>query len=552
MTSSIIFPAPKTFQVQSWKLDDKQLKVTLQSLSPEAHCPLCQQRSSRIQSRYQRTLADLPWCGWSVQLTVQVRRFFCDRHDCRRRIFVERIEALASAYARRTQRVQQLVWQLGYALGGEAAVRIAQHLAILLSASTLLRQLRRLSQTNQLPASVPATHIGIDDWAFRRGHQYGTIIVDLQQQCPIDLLSNREADTVVAWLKAHPEVKLISRDRSGSYADAARRGAPQAVQVADRWHLLKNLREVLERLLHRYSVQIKAVADQQAPRPSASPASIDVTPECAVQHVSRTTAQVQRAHRHQQVHDLRQQGWPLLTIARQLRMNRATVRRYLKTTCYPPRAARPKGKRQIDPFLAYLQQRWEAGCQNARVLHQELQVQGFCGAYAAVKRAVKPWRTRCAQNQPANLNLPSARQVSWWLVNLKPPAKQPLTAEQRDQRQYQRRFVATLGQHCPAIKRAQRLANQFIAYVRKRQVEHFEEWLTAARNSQITELMNFATGLLSDKAAVRAALSEPWSNGQTEGQINRLKCIKRQMYGRANLDLLRIRVLPPLKFTTAP
>ena len=128
------------------------------------------------------------------------------------------------------------------------------------------------------------------------------------------------------------------------------------------------------------------------------------------------------------------------------------------------------------------------------------------------------------------------------------PAKQPLTTEQRDQRQRQRHFITELGQHCPLIKRAQRLANQFIAYVRKRQAEHFEDWLTAARNSQITELVNFATGLLSDKAAVMAALSEPWSNGQTEGQINRLKCIKRQMYGRANLDLLRIRVLPPLEF----
>ena len=314
MTSNFVFPAPNTFQVLRWHQSNQQLYVTLQSLSSEARCPLCQQPSSRIQSRYRRTLADLPWCGGSVQLTVQVRRFFCDQSNCQRRIFGERIDELASPYARRTQRLQQLVWQLAYALGGEAAVRMARYLAIALSASTLLRQLRRLSQSTPSPTATPATHIGIDDWAFRRGHKYGTMIIDLQQHCPIDLLPDREADTVASWLRSHPDVKLISRDRSGSYADAARRGAPQALQVADRWHLLKNLREALERLLHRYYGQIKTVAGEQAPRLPKDSSTAQTAPELTGSHVSRATAQAQRVHRHQQVHDLRQQGLPILTI----------------------------------------------------------------------------------------------------------------------------------------------------------------------------------------------------------------------------------------------
>ena len=214
--------------------------------------------ATREHSRYTRRPGDLPCVGRQVHLQLNVRRFFCDNPACQQRTFVERLPGVVRSFARRTTRLAEAQRQIGLALGGEAGTRSATQQAMPVSADTLLRL---ASHSELAPAATPKV-LGVDDWAWKKGQTYGTILVDLEQRCVVDLLADRTADTLATWLQAHPGVEIISRDRGGSYAEGARRGAPDAVQVADRWHLLANLREALERLLTRKH----AALPERAPR----------------------------------------------------------------------------------------------------------------------------------------------------------------------------------------------------------------------------------------------------------------------------------------------
>ena len=258
-------------------LDVENLTVHLATTAPTAACPRCGSDTRRVHSRYTRRLDDLPCLGRRVRLQLAVRRFVCPQSDCPRRIFAERLPGFAAPWARTTDRLRQTQTDIGSSLGGEAGSRLAARMAMTTSPDTLLRRVKRLKNE---PAGPPRV-VGIDDWAWRKGQRYGTIVVDLERSDVIDLLPDRDAETVAAWLKAHPGVEVVSRDRSATYAQAATEGASQAEQVADRWHLLKNLREAVERVLERHSAVIDAALkatetpteparDAAAPEPDAA------------------------------------------------------------------------------------------------------------------------------------------------------------------------------------------------------------------------------------------------------------------------------------------
>ena len=551
---SLLLPKSLRLRATAGSVQGNVLQVTVESAQSTASCPDCGTPSTQVHGHYVREPSDLPWGGLTIRLHLPVRRFACPQEACPRRTFGERFPSFLEPYQHQTHRLQQALRAVGYAVGGEGGARLVGRLGIAISPDTILRQLRR-----QVPAPLTSPRVlGIDDFAFKRGQRYGTLLVDLEQRQPVDLLPDRQAESVAAWLKGHAGIEIISRDRAGAYAEGARLGAPQAVQVADRWHLLKNIRETLERLLPQYHHAIRRAAMGVATEPSTPVAGAStpeiVTSEPAVTPVSLTRVQREQARRrdrrlarYHEVVRLHQDGLPVRAIAQRLRMHRRTVRRFIRAGGFPERATPAVRPSQLDAYRGYLRQRWEAGCHNATALWHELRAQGFQGGRTLVNRAIQPWRRPRPDQSPRaskslapptsrSLTIPSPRQVSGWLLDL---AK----ATDKGTQAYQRAFVERLCEANPPIKTAQELARELVRLIKERQALAFPGWLEQALHSGVPELEGFARGLQHDQAAVTAALTEPWSNGQVEGQINRLKCLKRQMYGRANFDLLRLRVL---------
>jgi len=530
-------PASLGFRFIYAHLDRKSVILELTPIAAEAACPACGQLSNRIHSRYYRILRDLPCMGIPVKLKLQVRRFFCDMPTCPKRTFAERIAA-ATAYARKTHRLTETLRRIGFAIGGEAGSRLSVHLGITTSGDTLLRLI------HSTPVVTPTTVyvLGVDDWAWRKGQRYGTLLCDLEQHRLLDLLPERSAETLATWLIDHPCVNIISRDRGGYYAQGAKLGAPQALQVADRFHLLCNLRETLVRILDRHSRLIREVAHSvnTSQTPLLQPDYSNESPS-HTNNNAKEASRFRRFEQYSQVIGLRKLGTSVRQIALQAGLNRGTVQRYLHAGQFPERAAR-QYRRQIDSFINYLRRRWEEGCHNAVQLTQELTKLGFVGSYYMVRRCVADWRTENSVSRSESqfiignykpLQRLSPSRVAWLLVK-KPEV---LSAEEEN-------FLEVLYQQCPKVKQAYELAQKFIQIVHKREYSLLNNWILQTHQPDVPhELRVFAGGLQRDFEAVKAALSFEWNNGQLEGQISRLKLIKRQMYGRAGFELLRRRVL---------
>jgi transposase len=549
-----LFAAPAGSRLDRAALDGDTLTVVLATTDPIAPCPLCGTDSRHIHSRYTRRLADLPCFGRTVQLNVNVRRFFCPKSDCPRQIFAERLPGFAAPRARTTARLRRAHSAIGGALGGEAGARLTIGLAMPTSPDTLLR---RVKQAEDGPAPAPR-FVGIDDWAWRKGRRYGTIVVDLERSRVIDLLPGRDAETVKKWLKEHPGVELISRDRWSDYAQAAAEAAPDAQQVADRWHLLKNLREAIERLFERQSGMIAQALKTTEPAPEpggASPGTPAVEDRPAVEHSSphrptdstaasprqqaKQAKRQRRVERFERVLELHSQGRPIRGIARELGLSREAVRRYLRSPTCPDWRPGRSAYSGLDKYREEIDRRIEAGCTNAAELHRDLAKQGCRLSYPTVRRYVtkrlaaagKP-RARVNAAQPATPPPPSAKQLSFdWVCR----------REDREPEEQVR--LDAIRSQSDELSAALNLADEFAALIRKQAATTLTDWLAKAESSTCSEVRRFAEGIRRDEAAVQAAMTTDWSNGPVEGHVNRLKTIKRQMYGRAGFVLLRARVV---------
>jgi transposase len=548
MLATVVFPQVSHLRIEAALRQEEHVVLLVRLTGRTGRCPRCRRRSRRLQSHYDRRLADLPCCGSPVTIQLRVRRFVCWYRRCSQRIFSERLPALMLPYARRTVRATAHLRASGFALGGAPAVRHARRDGLPVSRRTLLRLLRAAPS----PAIGTVRVLGVDDFAFRKGRTYGTVLVNLETHRVVDLLPDRTAETFTAWLRAHPGVEVISRDRASAYADGARQGAPDAQQVADRFHVLKNLSDAVERYLSHHHAALRAAArhlDQTAAGSGdeGPPAALAARrpPTRVVQ--DQQARRARRAACYQDVCDLQRAGLSLREIARRLTIGRDKVRRFVRAGTFPERAPCAPRPTILCPYEPYLRQRWEEGCHNARVLYEELRAQGYVGSAERLRQFLTHWRHAPGRPGPTPRHLPpdtspaarppstptkSPRQATWLLLR---------GTEQLDDEE--RGYLHALLEVYPEAGQVQALAQTFRRLLGEHDLAGLDPWLAAVVRSGITELIGFATGLRRDRAAVEAAFTTEWSQGQVEGHVNRIKTTKRSMYGRSKFDLLRQRIL---------
>ena len=531
-----LLPDASSLRLEHVEHVSNPILIVVSSAPESARCPICDTLSRRIHSRYERSIRDLPWHGRFVRIKLRCRRFHCQSPTCSRKIFAERLPDVVKHYGRRTERFRETINIIGYALGGEAGARLAERIGLECSADAILRELKNITTE----ASRPGVRVlGVDDWAWRKGQSYGTILVDLERRRPIDLLPDRSARSFQRWLADHPGVEVITRDRAGLYAEGGKRGAPNALQVADRFHLVCNLSTAAERFLQqkrfpsfRPSVELPLGEGQSEVCRMASPKT---EPPWKAQRRQR------RVDRYEEVRRLHQEGHSQKAISQLLGMGRKTIRRFIRAGEFPERKAARRPSR-LDRFRNYLEQRWSEGCHNATQLWREIQEQGYKGCRGMVANLVTSFRapgtkyfrgSGSINRSRRNLASPSPAQVASLLI------RHPDKLATRD-----REWLVRLLGGQPDIGAMYSLVQDFSTLLRTRNAAGLPDWIGRAVHAKIPALTSFVAGLGRDHAAVEAAFYSAWSNGQVEGQVHRLKLIKRQMYGRAGFVLLRRRVLP--------
>jgi transposase len=504
---------PVGLAVEALAQSTDAIVVTVRSGAIEGRCPECGAASRRVHSRYLRQVSDLPCSGRRVHLRIMARRFFCGVERCRRRIFAERFDdGVVARRSRRTARLECIVHHLGLALGGRPAASFAKRLMVPVSNDTLLRVVRRRARCHSERLRV----VGIDDWAYRRNHRYGSIVCDLERRRIVTLLPDRERATVETWLANHPEIEIVSRDRGGGYGEAAAKALPHVVQVADRWHLMENASAAFLDAVRKSMRSIRAAIG-----------ATTISPElltCAEK--LQYDGFLRREETNAAILTLAEKGIAIKEIRRRTGHSRKLVRQVIRgerTDVFRIRQS------SLDTHLPFLDGQWTAGCRNGAELWRRLKDRGFRGS----QRVIGEWATRRRRaeqiSQEQLQRVPSARTIARMMTT------------GRDQMSKANIItLAAIQTGVPMLVEARNLIDRFQAIVRQSVAADLDPWIIDARTSLVA---SFASGISLDRAAVCAAIIEPWSNGQTEGQITKLKLVKRQMYGRGKLDLLQARLI---------
>lgn len=520
LTSSPLIP----IAVRLIRLDHGSIILEAQGLIRRGRCPTCGSTSDRVHDRYRRTPVDLPWRGFPVHVALTVRRFRCDNSACQRRTFAEDFGPPLLPRAHRTAEAEAALLRLAETAGGEAGARLAQSVGLSISPDTLLRLLRRSVVDDVHTPRV----LGVDDLALRRRHSYATILLDLETHRPVDLLKGRDADTLAAWLRDHPGVEIIVRDRAEAYAEGGRLGAPAALQVADRFHLVQNASNALDELLKTRRRRIAVTITEPAPPPTASK---PMSPR-QQQILDRRAARIARWEEVRRRHAA---GESLKHIARTMGINWRTAA-WMARQELPPQEYRQHPRPgslsspSLQPYVGYLQGRWQAGCMNISQLYREIGACGYEGSRSLLSTALQAWRS--AQPPPKERRRTRHLSIRWLCV--RPP---------EDLGDEERAALEVVLAEDDTLAVGHQLLQRFRALVAARSVSDLTTWLVDAETSGLAPFESLVTGIRSDYAAVEAALTTTWSNGPVEGHVHRVKLIKRQGYGRAGFALLRRRVL---------
>ena len=510
-----------------------------------ACCPRCGQESARVHGGYARMVADGAAGGRPVLIVLQVRRFRCRNPECPAVTFAEQARGLSERYRRRSIPLLRMLAGFGLELAGRAATRLAGTLGIAVHPATVLR-LVAAAPDPQVTAAPEV--LGVDDFALAKGQVYGTVLVDMRTGDVIDLLPDREAATLEAWLTAHPGAGIICRDRAGNYAEGARAGAPHAIQVADRWHLRHNLAEYAEKTVacHRGCLKDQpgggdadgndapGIADTLEHEPPGQAAGAQVPPDGSLDACGRERRLVTRTReRYAEIRGRLDAGESLSAISRATGLDRKTVQRFARAGSAGELLGKATSREsKLDEFTPYLHQRWNEGVTDAAALHAELRERGWAGSEQTVRRYVRPFRQAPAAPGPAPA-VPKTRQITRWLLT------RPDHLPAGEQAQLQ-----AIRARCPHIDALARHVTAFAEMMTARTGSRdLESWLAAVEADGQSGLRSFAIGIRNDQQAVTNGLTLHWNSGRVEGTVNKIKMIKRQMYGRAGFDLLRKRAI---------
>ncbi|MFG2848581.1 ISL3 family transposase [Kitasatospora sp. NPDC048296] len=516
-----------TVAVERVVVDERVVTFMARAVAPKAPCPGCGTLSRRVHGSYRRRLADLAVADRTVAIDLRVRRFLCSAADCRRRTFVEQIDDLTERYARRTPALRRALERIALALTGRPAARLAAHLSVPASPNSLIRLLRRLPEKQTTPA--PRV-LGVDDFALKKGHVYGTILLDMETGERVDVLPDRTAETFTAWLREHPGAEIVCRDRASAYAEAVRSACPDATQVADRFHLWKNLCEAVEKCVAEHRKCLVEPSDEAASSVTGGKVDTEADDTSVLEEGLRA---IKRRERHTAVHALYDKGVSIEAIAKTLGLDRKTVRRYAHAAT-PDEASRGTGSRrygQIHSYSRYLYRRWNEGCTDAARLHAEIVERGYRGSKRTVRRHLQELRAsgRPAPDKPTELTVRKAT----WLITAQPDG-----IEENDTLR-----LKHLLARCPELEAVTDCVRAFAAMMAERRGGDLADWLADAEATALKPLRSLARGLRQDFDAVTAGLTLEWSSGKVEGNVNRVKRIKRDGYGRAGFDLLRRQIL---------
>ena len=540
---AVLFPHLAGLRVHRVEDTGEAVMIAASCQAGSASCPRCGQPSAQVHGGYGRTVADGAAGGRPVLIVLQVRRFRCRNPGCPAVTFAEQARGLSERYRRRSIPLLAMLAGFGLELAGRAAARLAGTLGIAVHPSTVLRL---VAATPDQEITAAPEVLGVDDFALAKGQVYGTVLVDMRTGGVIDLLPDREAATLEAWLTAHPGAGIICRDRAGAYAEGARAGAPGAIQVADRWHLWHNLAEYAEKTVagHRGCLKDQPgsgdAGGSDAPGTDGTPEQEPpgqaedgtVPPDGFLDACGRERRLVTRTRdRYAEIRGRLDAGQSLSAISRATGLDRKTVQRFARTAEELLGKATSRESR-LDQFKPYICQRWNQGVTDAAALHAELRERGWAGSVQTVRRYVRPFRQALTAPGPAPA-VPKTRQITRWLLT------RPDHLQAGDQAQ-----LDAIRARCPHIDALAGHVTAFAEMMTARTGSRdLEAWLTAVEADDQAGLRSLATGIRHDQKAVTNGLTLHWNSGKVEGTVNKIKMIKRQMYGRAGFDLLRKRVI---------
>ncbi|MFD5608397.1 ISL3 family transposase [Streptomyces sp. NPDC127064] len=521
-----VLPHLSAVVVESVQRSVEGVVLRTRSRTSSARCPHCEEHSRRVLGRYERRLMDAPLGGVPVVIVLLIWRFKCLAADCPAVTFAEQIPGLTGPHARYTPVLRGQLCRMAEVLVGRPGARLAGRLGMMVAKDTLLRLLRAAPLQEPGPVRV----LGIDEFALLKGHTYATILVDLEVRRPIDVLPGREAEPVARWLAGHPEVEIVCRDRATAYAEAAKQAAPQAVQVADVWHLWNNLAKAVERTVAAHynclrSARKGAAASNEPEPPPMPDGLLDVHGR-----PRRIVATIRE--RHRAVKELHAAGRSLRGISRDLDLDYYSVRRYARAENVDELLVKVTQRwSKLDDYKPYIYRRFTEGCHNARQLFREVRDQGYPGERTMVSRYVRLLREGMVTTPPPPA-LPKPRRALRGIMT-HPERLRPDEAV----------GIKEIRAACPELDAAIEHVRGFAGLMHEHRGVDLPVWIARIDQDALPHLSQFANGLLHDLDAVTAGLSTTWSSGQVEGQVTRVKLLKRAGYGRAKLDLLRTRIL---------